>query len=91
MLYLLMLAAVILAAFKAAWDIYSHEVFAMVCVCAAIGATATGKAMQMSAEAKATRTQVDEGGGYGCLFWIAWKIGGVALILLLGAFIDQWF
>lgn len=39
-------------------------------------------------EAKKTGTPMDES-GHGCLFWIAWKVGGIAVILLLGAALPQ--
>lgn len=90
MLYLIIVAFVTLAAFKAAWDTYSYGTFAMIYLLFAVGAWATAKALTMSYEAKRTGKPVDEG-GYGCLFWIAWKLGGIAVILLLGAALTQWF
>lgn len=89
MAYLIIVCLVILAAFKAAWDEYSHGLFAMICVLFVIGAWAAIKASVMSTKAKKTGKPVD-GGGYGCLFWIAWKLGGIAVIFLLGAAFSQW-
>jgi hypothetical protein len=90
MAYLILMCLVILAALKSAWDEYPHGVFAMICVFFAIGAWAAIKASAMSAKAKKTGKTMGEG-GYGCLFWIAWKLGGIAVILLLGAAISHWF
>lgn len=83
-MYLIVASLVILATLKAAWDEYSHDVFAMICVFLTIGVWAAIKMSAMSAEAKKTGKSVDDS-GYGCLFWIAWKLGGIAVILLLGA------
>ncbi|MET8453491.1 hypothetical protein [Streptomyces sp. NPDC005209] len=90
MAYLIIVFLVILAAFKAAWDEYSYDVFAMIFVFFVIGAWAAINMSVMSAKAKKTGKPMDEG-GYGCLFWIAWKLGGIAVILLLGAGCSRWF
>jgi hypothetical protein len=91
--YFIVVVIVILAAFKAAWDEYSPDLFALTCVCAVIGGWAAVMMSKMSAEAKASGKRIAPGdeGGYGCLFWIAFKAGGIAALLLLGAVYSRWF
>lgn len=90
MTYLVFVAAVLLLALRAAWAEYSHDVFAMTCVFFAVGAWAALKASAMSARTPPGRVATAEG-GYGCLYWIAWHLGGAAAILLLGAAYSYWF
>ncbi|MFE5214063.1 MULTISPECIES: hypothetical protein [unclassified Streptomyces] len=92
-MYLIVVSLAVLAAFKATWDEFSHAMFAGVVVCFAIGACAVIKMSAMSAEAQKTGRPMNAGdeGGYGCLFWIAWKVGGAAVLLMLCASCSRWF
>ncbi|MFF8019825.1 hypothetical protein ACFZDJ_01600 [Streptomyces sp. NPDC007896] len=88
----IVMAVAVLAAFKAAWDQYSHESFALLCVCAVIGVMAAAKHSELSRQAKLAGTPPGPTDtGQGCLFWIAWKVGGIAALALLFAVWDEWF
>ncbi|MFI1044990.1 hypothetical protein ACH4U3_04115 [Streptomyces griseoruber] len=86
----LIAAGVVAAAFWAAWDQYSHEVFAWTCVCAVIGAAAAVKASELSRKEAVTPPEPGST-SHAWAFWIAWKVGGVALLLLVMAAWSEWF